>query len=248
MPRQRFLDFGYRIEPVLGGVARRGGPGTQVAGELRQRPPHLHLDGGERYLVERKWNCPVPIQQQLPLRKPVWLQRPPVELVNCSVEWLGVEDRITVAPHCYRAAGGEHPPRFSEERGRIEPMKRLRRGDEIDRPGGKAGGFRARNPVLDPLMSGGAADLLFAGIGADDAVEMIRQAQCSLTVAGAAIKRDAMLSRQSGQTREEGIRIPRAVGGVEGRAIGEVILELQKRLRRRRAGASTPDSGCDSAQ
>jgi hypothetical protein len=127
-------------------------------------------------------------------------------------------------------------------------MKRLRRGDEIDRPGGEAAGFRARNSVLDPLMRGGAADLFFAGIGADDAVEMIREAQCSLTVAGAAIKRDAMLSRQSGQTCEVRLRIPRAVGGVAGRAMGDVILDLLKRLRRRRAGASTPDSCCDSAQ
>ena len=59
---------------------------------------------------------------------------------------------------------------------------------------------------------------------------------------------EAMLSGQSGEAREQRIGIERAKCGVERRAIGEVILEFQNRLRWRRAGDSTPGSGCGSAR
>jgi hypothetical protein len=67
-----------------------------------------------------------------------------------------------------------------------------------------------------------------------------------LSVARPAIERNPVLWRQSGQEREQRIGIERAKGGVERRAIGEMILEFQNRcLRWRRAGDSTPDSDCD---
>lgn len=144
VPRQRLLYGGHRVEAVLRGVARGGRPRAQVAGELRERPPHLQLDVGERHLIERKRNRPVPVEQQLSLGKPVGLERPAVELVQRSLECVAVENGIAVAPHCNRAAGGQHSPRFSEERGVVEPMERLRGGDEIDRSGRKAARFCAR--------------------------------------------------------------------------------------------------------
>ena len=77
-------------------------------------------------------------------------------------------------------------------------MERLRRSDEVDRPGRKAARFRARYSVLDPLMTSGAADLFFAGIRRDHALEMSCESNRGLSVARAAIERDAVLERQSG--------------------------------------------------
>jgi hypothetical protein len=84
--RQRFLDLEYRIDSVLSGVARRGRPGAQVAGELRQRPSHLELLLRKDYLLEREWNRPVAVKQQLPLGEPVFLERPAVERTHCLVQ------------------------------------------------------------------------------------------------------------------------------------------------------------------
>jgi hypothetical protein len=77
---------------------------------------------------------------------------------------------------------------------------------------------------------------------------MVRQSECGLSVTCSAIECDTMLSGQSREVREQRIGIERAKCGVERRAIGEKILEFQNRLRWRRAGDSTPDSGCGSAR
>ena len=94
-------------------------------------------------------------------------------------------------------------------------------------------------------MRRGAVDLIRARIDRDYALEMIHQSKRGLPVARSAVERNPMLWRQSGQEREQRIGIERAKGGVERRAIGEKILEVQNRLRWRRAGDSTPDSDCD---
>jgi hypothetical protein len=126
-------------------------------------------------------------------------------------------------------------------------VERLRCRYEINRRVGKGERLRARHRVFDALVRSGAPDLLFAWIGGDDVRKMFGQSDCGLPVAAATVDGGAVLARQCRQMGEERLWIKRATGGVEGRAIGEMILELQRRLRWRRAGASTPDSGCDSA-
>ena len=93
-------------------------------------------------------------------------------------------------------------------------------------------------------MGSGAADLIRARIDGDDAIEMIRQSNRGLSVARATIEGNSMLRRQPGQEPEQRVGIKRAKGGVERRAVGEMILEFQNGLRWRRAGDSTPDSNC----
>lgn len=92
-------------------------------------------------------------------------------------------------------------------------------------------------------MASSVTDLIRARINGDDALEMIDQPERSLSVTRSTIERETMLRRQFGQAREQRRGIKRAKGGVERRAIGEVILEFQSRLRWKRAGGSTPGSG-----
>jgi hypothetical protein len=127
--------------------------------------------------------------------------------VQRPVERLVVENGVAVSPNRDRPTAGQHSLRFGEERAMVEPMESLRCGDEIDRLGGKAARLRARHSVLDPLVGSGAADLLLAGVGCDHALEMFCESNRGLSVAGAAIERDPVLARQSGQDCEQGFRI-----------------------------------------
>ena len=53
------------------------------------------------------------------------------------------------------------------------------------------------------MMRSGAADLLVAGIGCDHSLEMIRETNRGLSVAGATIEGDPVMACQSRQKREE---------------------------------------------
>src|SRR5688572_17407851 len=61
--RKRLLYRRHGIDAVRRDITGGGGPRAQVAGELGERPAHLQLAGGKRYLIEREWNRPVPIEQ-----------------------------------------------------------------------------------------------------------------------------------------------------------------------------------------
>ena len=96
------------------------------------------------------------------------------------------------------------PRRRTRER---QPVQRLRCGHEVNRQVRKWDRLRARHCVLEALVRKGAADLRLAGIGGDDATKVFCQPERGLSVAGATVDGSAVLVRQSGQLREEGIRI-----------------------------------------
>jgi hypothetical protein len=74
------------------------------------------------------------------------------------------------------------------------------------------------------------SDLLSAGIGGDDGIEVWRQSERSLTVPGGAIPRQIVTGRKRVQVAEEVFGILRAVRLVILRSVGEVIVESHFRL------------------
>jgi hypothetical protein len=86
-------------------------------------------------------------------------------------------------------------------------MQRLCCRHQVHRRVRKRNRLRARDRVLDVLVLNGAADLRLAWIGGDDATKVFCQSDRGLSVPGAAVDGSKVLARQSGELREEGVRV-----------------------------------------
>ena len=156
---------------MLGNKSRGCRPCSHIAHELRQCAV-----AGKRHLrsldlSEGKVDCPVSVENQLPLRKPVIFDCYAVEMVQSFLELGSVEHRITVAPDCYRSAGSEHALRFGEKCRCIQPVKPLGDGYQIDGVIGNAGGFGLCDAIFNFFPRLRAGDLLGAGVSGDDMIK-----------------------------------------------------------------------------
>jgi len=63
---------------------------------------------------------------------PVALDRSTIELMKNLLKLRRIENRIAISPDGNRSTRSENAFRFAKKRIGIEPMKRLRYGDQID--------------------------------------------------------------------------------------------------------------------
>ena len=88
------------------------------------------------------------------------------------------------------ACGLRDPTRLRIEGVEIEPVRRLRDGDEIDACVREAAALRGRRAVLDPVMRLRVRDLLRARIRCNDARESLGKQDRQLPRTAPAIERE----------------------------------------------------------
>lgn len=91
-------------------------------------------------------------------------------------------------------------------------------------------------------------DLLRAGVGGDDGLEMWSQSEGRLTVAGGTVPGEVVVGGERGEEAKEGVRVPRAIRLVVVCGIGEVIVEDGQELADRRSIDHDPEriTSCDA--
>jgi hypothetical protein len=168
---------------------------------------HFQPLGRDVDFREGKRNRFVTLQQEIALWKPVWLEQPAVELVKSAVKGVGIEHWIAISPNRDDTSAAQNPFRFRKKRRCIEPMERLRRGDEICRRSGNAARFRGRESVLDALMRSSVCQLRLTWVGCDYALEVARQSGRCLAATGTSIDRERMPRCEVRQRLEQRIGI-----------------------------------------
>lgn len=240
--RQCRLYFGNRIDAVVRGVPARRRPGTQEPGQLTEIPPLLEPERRRADFSEWEVNRSVPLEQELSLRVPPWLEQTAIELMNDRVESWIVENGVAVAPDGDRAAGSKHSPRFSEKRADVEPVQRLCGGDEIYGLVREPARFRSRAPVFDVRRGYCVLELCFTRVSCDYTLEVSRQPEGRLTVSGARVQSETPPRWKSRERVEERRGIRRPILRVKLGALGEVVFFDQAGRPRGGRRAPIPDS------
>ena len=141
-------------------------------------------------------------------------------------ESAGVRDgQRAVAPDGEHAAGAQHALALAEEAPDVEPVQRLRDGDQVARGGRETGVFRGRHAVLDAGIGHRPCNLLRRGIRGDHAAEAHAEIARCLPAAGRAVPHEPARRHDRGQPVEQGARVGgtkcRVGAGDGGEAIDE---------------------------
>jgi hypothetical protein len=184
--------------------------------------PHLEL----RRVDQWKWQHEVAVSlvDVTALKRPVRSDDVAREIADEAVD--GRPDAaVAVAPDREHAARAQHARGFLAKLRPVEPVRGLRRREEIRRARFHADRLRRFLPVLDAGMHLRLAQLSCGRLGRNHAVEVRRECDRGLAVAGRDVDRKLSCRRLRGEPFEERGRIVGTILLVPVRLPGEVVLE-----------------------
>jgi hypothetical protein len=179
------------------------------------------------HFLKRERDGAVLLVHPAPLGRPVGTGDLVREKVHLRVD-ARIDPRQVVGPERHGPPGREHPLDLGEEALEVEPVKGLRRGDEVDGAVRQPRGLRRSHAVLDARVRGGVLELRRARVGRDDALEKLGEAERRLAVAGATVESEMVRAGETGDGGDEIARIARPEGGVGGGVPGEVVFERHR--------------------
>jgi len=118
-----------------------------------------------------------------------------------------IENRIAVSPNRNRSARSDDALGFAKKSVGVEPVKRLRNCDQIDRFVGQPARLRGGNSIFDVTGGFGLGELLRARIRRNDAIEVFGKTARRLAVSGTAVESYAVRARQARNEIKQRLRI-----------------------------------------
>lgn len=189
-----------------------------------QRPARRHFQPRGLDPVERKGDISVALADVASLGRPEVGQSPVMKVVDQIVQ-LRIAAKQLVTDRSDDGAWPRDASHLAIEGVELEPVQRLGHQDKVDGIVLDRYVLGRRNFVADARIPVGVADLLGAGVGGDDLVEIGRQAQGRLAGSGGSIPGPLAARRHFRQPPEEILRIPRSESGVATSGDGEMVLE-----------------------
>lgn len=123
------------------------------------------------------------------------------------------------------AAWPQYAACLFEETLDVEPMQGLCNGNQVNRAGIDAGGFRGRNAKFYLWMWLRRGDLPLARVRCQDVLEVRGEGARGLAVAGGAVPRELMILTKCCQKGKQRFRIAGPVRSVAAGVAGKMILE-----------------------